>query len=131
MAARPAPTPIWIAIQNPVWPVTRHSTPAAASATPPIRCTASRRPASRCWFPANLLNRGTYVVGVTASTTRSGLLFGDQYALRFRVDISGGVGSQWRGDRNGFLRPALAWETEQRTGQERESIEAAEVGTVE
>jgi lipopolysaccharide transport system ATP-binding protein len=67
---------------------------------------------SRCHIPANLLNRGSYVVGVSATSLHSGQLFADQYTLRFTVDVTDGVGTQWPWDRNGFFRPALRWDIE-------------------
>jgi lipopolysaccharide transport system ATP-binding protein len=67
---------------------------------------------SRCHIPANLLNRGAYVVGVSATSLHSGQLFADQYTLRFTVDVTDGVGTQWPWDRNGYFRPALRWDIE-------------------
>jgi len=69
---------------------------------------------SRCHIPANLLNRGSYVVGVSATSLHSGQLFADQYTLRFTIDVTDGVGTQWPWDRNGFFRPALRWDIEPR-----------------
>jgi lipopolysaccharide transport system ATP-binding protein len=68
---------------------------------------------SRCHIPANLLNRGGFVIGVSATSLHGGQLFADQYTLRFTVDATDGVGTQWPWDRNGFFRPALRWEVEQ------------------
>jgi lipopolysaccharide transport system ATP-binding protein len=65
---------------------------------------------SRCHIPANLLNRGVFLVGISASVPNVQRLFGDPGAVRFSVDDAGGPGSQWAGDRGGFFRPALQWD---------------------
>ena len=65
---------------------------------------------SRCRVPANLLNRGIFVVEISAAIPNVHWLFRDHSAVRFSVDDAGGAGSQWAGDRGGFFRPALHWD---------------------
>src|SRR5262245_19893496 len=65
---------------------------------------------SRCRVPANLLNRGSFVVGISAAIPNVHWLFWDHSAVRFAVDDAGGPGSQWAGDRGGFFRPVLHWD---------------------
>jgi len=67
---------------------------------------------SCCHIPANLLNRGIFVVGVSASVSHIHRYFWDRYSVKFTVDDTGGVASQWVGDRGGFFRPALQWDIE-------------------
>jgi lipopolysaccharide transport system ATP-binding protein len=67
---------------------------------------------SRCHIPANLLNRGVFVVGISAAVPNVDRYFWDQYSVKFTVDGTGGVASQWAGDRGGFFRPALQWDLE-------------------
>jgi lipopolysaccharide transport system ATP-binding protein len=68
---------------------------------------------SRCYIPANLLNRGTFVVGVSASVPHLTNYFSDSRAVEFTVNAATGVGS-WAGDRSGFFRPLLQWDIESR-----------------
>jgi lipopolysaccharide transport system ATP-binding protein len=65
---------------------------------------------SRCRVPANLLNRGSFVVGISAAIPNVHVLFWEPSAVQFAVDDAGGPGSQWAGDRGGFFRPALHWD---------------------
>jgi lipopolysaccharide transport system ATP-binding protein len=67
---------------------------------------------SRCHIPANLLNKGVFVVGVSVTVPTVHRFFFDQQAVKFAVDESGGVGSNWVEERDGFFRPALEWEIE-------------------
>jgi lipopolysaccharide transport system ATP-binding protein len=67
---------------------------------------------SRCHIPGNLLNKGVFVVGVSATVPTVHRFFLDQQAVRFAVDESGGVGSNWVEERGGFFRPALDWDIE-------------------
>jgi lipopolysaccharide transport system ATP-binding protein len=66
---------------------------------------------SRCHIPANLLNRGVFAVGISASVPNVRTYFWDQHSVEFRVDTTGAVGD-WAGDRGGFFRPALQWDVE-------------------
>jgi len=65
---------------------------------------------SRCRIPGHLLNRGTYLVGISVSVPYVQNYFWDEHAVRFTVDETDSVGNQWAADRNGFFRPALDWE---------------------
>ena len=67
---------------------------------------------SRCVIPGNLLNTGTYVIGVSASIPNVAHLFFDPYAIQITVDVTGAVATQWAESRGGFLRPALDWNIE-------------------
>jgi lipopolysaccharide transport system ATP-binding protein len=67
---------------------------------------------SRCHIPANLLNRGSFVVGISVTIPNICRFFSDEYSARFAVDELGGVGAQWAVDRGGFFRPALEWDVE-------------------
>jgi len=67
---------------------------------------------SRCHVPANLLNRGIFVVGISASVSKVCRYFWDQYCVNFTVDETGGVATQWTEDRGGFFRPAFDWDIE-------------------
>jgi lipopolysaccharide transport system ATP-binding protein len=67
---------------------------------------------SRCHIPANLLNKGVFVVGISASASKIYKYFWDQYCVNFTVDESGGVATQWVEDRGGFFRPAPDWDIE-------------------
>jgi lipopolysaccharide transport system ATP-binding protein len=65
---------------------------------------------SRCHIPANLLNKGTFIVGISASVSKVRRYFWDQYCVNFTVDESGGVAQQWTESRGGFFRPAFGWD---------------------
>jgi homopolymeric O-antigen transport system ATP-binding protein len=65
---------------------------------------------SRCRIPANLLNNGTFVAGISASVPNAYHFFMDYSAVRFTMDTTGGVATQWAETRSGFFRPALEWE---------------------
>ena len=67
---------------------------------------------SCCHIPGNLLNLGTFVVGVNASIPYLKRYFADQHGIQFRVDGAGAVGSPWVVEREGFFRPALRWDIE-------------------
>ncbi len=67
---------------------------------------------SRCHIPANLLNKGVFVVGISASASNIYRYFWDQYCVSFTVDETGGVATQWVEDRGGFFRPAPDWDIE-------------------
>jgi lipopolysaccharide transport system ATP-binding protein len=67
---------------------------------------------SRCHIPANLLNRGVFVVGISAASPNARRYFLDDNCISFTVDGTGGVGSNWIEDRSGFFRPALDWDIE-------------------
>ncbi len=67
---------------------------------------------SRCHIPLNLLNKGTFVLGVSATIPNHKLFFSDKSSVNFTVDVTGGVGSNWVEERAGFFRPALHWEIE-------------------
>jgi lipopolysaccharide transport system ATP-binding protein len=76
-----------------------------------------RRPArpagrylSRCRIPGDLLNAGTFILGMNASSFRIRSYFTEEHALSFHVDGMGAPGSQWPEPRSGPIRPALAWE---------------------
>jgi lipopolysaccharide transport system ATP-binding protein len=71
---------------------------------------------SKTRIPANLLNRGAHILGVSAALPRAGCHFLDQYALRFEVDVTGGVGDHWRAPRTGYIRPGLDWNIETAPG---------------
>jgi len=68
---------------------------------------------SRCDIPANLLNEGSYCVGVNASSYRVRRYFQDDQALTFSVDAAGATGMQWPEPRLGLIRPRLNWEIEE------------------
>jgi lipopolysaccharide transport system ATP-binding protein len=70
---------------------------------------------SRCRIPANLLNGGTFVLGVNASTFQIQSYFTDEHVMSFTVDATGAPGSQWAEQRRGPVRPALAWEIVERS----------------
>jgi lipopolysaccharide transport system ATP-binding protein len=65
---------------------------------------------SRCQVPANLLNGGTFVLGVNASSFQIRSYFTEEHALTFSVDPAGSPGSHWAETRRGPVRPALEWE---------------------
>jgi homopolymeric O-antigen transport system ATP-binding protein len=65
---------------------------------------------SRCRVPADLLNRGGFVVGISASVPNWQQFFGEPSVVSFSVDDAGSPGSQWAGDRGGLLRPAMRWD---------------------
>ena len=75
----------------------------------------TRRPGhyiNRCHIPANLLNKGLFVVGVSATIPKVRRFFFDDQAVKFAIDETGGVGSNWIEERGGFFRPALDWDIE-------------------
>jgi lipopolysaccharide transport system ATP-binding protein len=75
----------------------------------------TRRPGkytSRCHIPGNLLNKGVFMVAVSVTIPTVHRFFLDQQAVKFAVDDSGGVGSNWVEERGGFFRPALHWDIE-------------------
>jgi lipopolysaccharide transport system ATP-binding protein len=65
---------------------------------------------SRCHIPANLLNGGTFVLGVNASAFRIRSFLTEERALTLTVDATGAPGSHWAEPRGGPLRPALEWD---------------------
>jgi lipopolysaccharide transport system ATP-binding protein len=65
---------------------------------------------SRCQIPANLLNGGTFVLGVNASAFRIRSYFTEERALTFTVDPTGAPGSHWPEPRSGPMRPGLVWQ---------------------
>jgi lipopolysaccharide transport system ATP-binding protein len=65
---------------------------------------------SRCQIPANLLNGGTFVLGVNASAFRIQSYFTEERTLTLTVDATGSPGSHWPEPRGGPLRPGLVWE---------------------
>ena len=65
---------------------------------------------SRCHIPANVLNKGSFMVGISASVSKVQRFFFEQNSVNFTVDETGGVATQWTEDRGGFFRPALEWE---------------------
>jgi lipopolysaccharide transport system ATP-binding protein len=67
---------------------------------------------SRCHIPANLLNKGTFIVGISASVSKIHRYFWNQYCVTFTVDESGGVATQWTENRGGYFRPAFEWDIE-------------------
>ncbi len=71
---------------------------------------------SRCRVPADLLNGGTFVIGVNASTFQIRSYFTEEHSLTFRVDPMGSPGTQWAEKRRGPIRPALDWEVIQGAG---------------
>jgi len=71
---------------------------------------AAGRYISRCTIPADLMNGGTFVLGVNASSFQIQSYFTDEHVMTFTVDATGAPGSQWAEIRRGPVRPALAWE---------------------
>lgn len=67
---------------------------------------------SRCHIPANLLNSGSFWLGISASVPNVYRYFWEQRSVRFSVEETGGVGTQWTAERPGFFRPALGWDIE-------------------
>jgi lipopolysaccharide transport system ATP-binding protein len=65
---------------------------------------------SRCYIPANLLNTGVFVVGISAAVFDVHRYFWDDGCLRLTVEFAKGPASLWGDARGGFLRPALQWE---------------------
>ncbi len=65
---------------------------------------------SRCHLPGDLLNGGTFFLGVNASAFRIQSFFTEERALTLSVDPTGSPGSHWAEARGGPLRPALAWD---------------------
>jgi len=72
---------------------------------------------SRCTIPADFLNEGRYVLGLNASSYRIRRYFQDEQAMTFTVDASGAPGMQWPEQRLGPVRPRLAWQIEENTGE--------------
>jgi lipopolysaccharide transport system ATP-binding protein len=70
---------------------------------------------SRCMIPANLMNAGTFVLGVNASSFQIQSYFTDEHVMTLSVDATGAPGSQWAETRRGPIRPALEWEIVERT----------------
>jgi len=71
---------------------------------------AAGRYISRCTIPADLMNGGTFVLGVNASSFQIQSYFTDEHVMTFTVDATGAPGSQWAETRRGPVRPTLAWE---------------------
>ena len=67
---------------------------------------------SRCHIPPNLLNGGSFVIGISASVPNTCRFFWDPHAVSLTVDVTGGVATQWKETRGGYYRPALEWEIE-------------------
>ena len=67
---------------------------------------------SRATLPGDLLNEGRYILGVNASSFGVKRYFMDENALAFNVDPMGAPGMQWAEQRQGPLRPRLAWKIE-------------------
>jgi lipopolysaccharide transport system ATP-binding protein len=65
---------------------------------------------SRCHIPGNLLNQGTYLVGISVAVPNVHWYFWDQHAVSFTVDETDSTGNQWVLDREGFFRPAFHWD---------------------
>ena len=70
---------------------------------------------SRCTIPGDLLNEGRYILGVNASSFGVKRYFMDENTLGFTVDPSAAPGMQWAEQRQGPLRPRLAWAIENLT----------------
>lgn len=68
---------------------------------------------SRCFIPPDMLNGGSFVLGVNASSYRIRSYFTDEHALSFNVDSTGAPGSHWPEHRRGPIRPALNWNIEE------------------
>lgn len=64
---------------------------------------------SRCQIPGDLLNEGRYILGVNASSFGVKRYFMDENALAFTIDPMGAPGMQWAEQRQGPIRPRLAW----------------------
>jgi lipopolysaccharide transport system ATP-binding protein len=64
---------------------------------------------SKCQIPADLLNEGRYILGVNASSFGVKRYFMDENALAFTIDPMGAPGMQWAEQRQGPVRPRLAW----------------------
>jgi len=71
---------------------------------------AAGRYVSRCHLPGDLLNGGTFFLGVNASAFRIQSFFTEERALTLSVDPTGSPGSHWTEARGGPVRPALAWD---------------------
>jgi lipopolysaccharide transport system ATP-binding protein len=67
---------------------------------------------SRCSIPANLLNAGAFVVGVSAAVFDVQRYFGDDGCLKLTVNSAADPASLWGHPRSGFLRPALHWDVD-------------------
>jgi len=72
---------------------------------------------SRCLVPANLLNGGTFVLGVNASAFRIRSYLTEERALTLTVDPTGAPGSHWAEPRGGPIRPALEWDISEMSDQ--------------
>lgn len=71
---------------------------------------------SRCTIPSDLMNGGTFILGVNASTYQIHSYFTDEHVMTLTVDATGAPGSQWVEARRGSIRPALEWEIVESTG---------------
>jgi lipopolysaccharide transport system ATP-binding protein len=67
---------------------------------------------SICRLPADLLNAGSFTVGVFASSFAIKSFLREEHVISFTVDASAGVGSRWPETRDGPYRPALGWSIE-------------------
>jgi lipopolysaccharide transport system ATP-binding protein len=65
---------------------------------------------SRCNIPANLLNAGAFVVGISAAVFDVQRYFADDGCLKLTVNSAADPASLWGHSRDGFLRPALHWD---------------------
>jgi homopolymeric O-antigen transport system ATP-binding protein len=65
---------------------------------------------SRCNIPANLLNAGAFVVGISAAVFDVQRYFADDDCLKLTVNSAADPASLWGHSRDGFLRPALHWD---------------------
>jgi lipopolysaccharide transport system ATP-binding protein len=68
---------------------------------------------SRCYIPANLLNNGVFMVGVSVAVPHVQQYFAAHNCVRFAVSADG-VGSHWTEARGGLCRPALDWDIQRR-----------------
>ncbi len=64
---------------------------------------------SRCGFPANLLNGGRYLLTVVCDIPMREILFLQEAAVAFNVQVVGGAGGSVPDGRLGVVRPVLAW----------------------
>ena len=64
-------------------------------------------------YQPDLLNEGSYVMAVNASSYPVRRYFQDDQALTFSVDAAGAAGMQWPEPRLGLIRPRLNWEIEE------------------
>ena len=68
---------------------------------------------SRCTIPADPFNEGRFVIGINASSYMVKRYFGDERALSFNVNTTGGPGMHWVEVRHGPIRPRLDWRIEE------------------